>query len=191
MAFCTNCGFKLAENANFCTNCGARVLKLVSPPPVVSSVRVSGPAPAPAKKGELKRINLRVHGTSFRQADIESLLINTEAYGARELKEMYDDYELIQLDIFKESPVTLEPEPTNEYDPNAVKVLIAGVMVGYIGKNNCAACKRRLEAGKIKRITAEVVGGNCAKIYPTDSGGRRIEYFYKKPIVNINYWYSE
>ena len=34
---------------------------------------------------------------------------------------------------------TLEPEPTNEFDPTAVKVVVEGVQVGYIPKFDSAA----------------------------------------------------
>lgn len=37
--------------------------------------------------------------------------------------------------------VTLEPEPTNEYDPNAIKVWYNGVHLGYIPKKMTEAIK--------------------------------------------------
>lgn len=179
MAFCTNCGAKLRDGANFCVMCG-------------KPVRTAVPPKAPAqKKPELKNVHLRVHGTSYQEENIKSLLMYSDDYSAKELKDMYDDYELIQFDQFKKSPVTLVPEPNNEYDPNAVKVLINGIHVGYIGKTYCAACKRRLEAGKIKRIIVDIIGGECAKIYPTETGGRHLERFYKQPYIMLDYWYEE
>ena len=41
------------------------------------------------------------------------------------------------LDQFREviyGTAILEPEPTNEFDPTAVKVLVEGIQVGYIPK---------------------------------------------------------
>lgn len=35
----------------------------------------------------------------------------------------------------------LVPEPTNKYDANAVKVLVEGRLVGYLGRPNAAACR--------------------------------------------------
>ena len=49
MAFCTNCGAKLADDAKFCTECGAKVEPLPSEPvtePVTTPASVSGAAPA-------------------------------------------------------------------------------------------------------------------------------------------------
>ena len=182
MAFCTNCGAKLINQANFCTKCGARVRKLVTPP-------IASPVAAPKPEG--KKIHMRVHGTSYHEEEIQTLLIYTDEYSAKELKDLYDDYELIQFDHFKDDEVTLVPEPDNQYDPNAVKVIVCGRFVGYIAKNYCATCKRRLEAGKITRIEVEIIGGNCAKIYPTDAGGRHVERFYKQPYIMLDYWYNE
>ena len=53
MAFCTNCGAKLADDAKFCTECGAKVEPLPSEPvtepvtePATTPASASGAAPA-------------------------------------------------------------------------------------------------------------------------------------------------
>ena len=49
MAFCTNCGAKLADDAKFCTECGAKVEPLPSEPvtePVTTPASASDAAPA-------------------------------------------------------------------------------------------------------------------------------------------------
>ena len=43
MAFCTNCGAKLADNAKFCTECGAKVERVPSEPAVTPTAPVSDP----------------------------------------------------------------------------------------------------------------------------------------------------
>ena len=181
MPFCTNCGASLRDNANFCVMCGQKVKKLIGVPT------------APKQKtNNVKNIHLRVHGTSYHEEEINSLIKWSEDLSAKEIKDEYDDYELIQFDHFKEFPVQLVSEPDNQYDPNAVKVMIDGVHVGYIGKTYCAACKRRLDAGQITKISVEIIGGNCAKIYPDESTNRRrVERFYKQPYIMLDYWYNE
>lgn len=43
----------------------------------------------------------------------------------------------------------LEPEPTNEFDPTAVKVVVEGVQVGYIPKFDSPAVTQKIqESGK-------------------------------------------
>ena len=39
----------------------------------------------------------------------------------------------------------LEPEPTNEFDPTAVKVVVEGVQVGYIAKFDSAVVTKMIE----------------------------------------------
>ena len=49
MAFCTNCGAKLADDAKFCTECGAKVEPCRPEPvtePVTTPASASGAAPA-------------------------------------------------------------------------------------------------------------------------------------------------
>ena len=49
MAFCTNCGAKLADDAKFCTECGAKVEPLPIEPatePVTTPASASDAAPA-------------------------------------------------------------------------------------------------------------------------------------------------
>lgn len=53
----------------------------------------------------------------------------------------------------KALPVTLVPEPNNPYDPNAVRIEVAGILIGYIPKN---ACKKVLEYIKTNRIMSAV-----------------------------------
>lgn len=49
MAFCTNCGHKLDDGANFsfCPNCGAPIVKIPGAAPAPAPVPVPTPAPAP------------------------------------------------------------------------------------------------------------------------------------------------
>jgi hypothetical protein len=58
-------------------------------------------------------------------------------------------------DILQEGTIlTLEPEPTNEYDPNAVKILYAEhpeeqpIMLGYVPMKISSEIVAKLEAGR-------------------------------------------
>lgn len=42
-------------------------------------------------------------------------------------------------------PVTLEPEPFNEHDPNAIKVIARGEFIGYLQKNMAVFLAARLD----------------------------------------------
>ena len=51
---------------------------------------------------------------------------------------------------------TLEPEPTNEFDPTAVIVVVEGVQVGYIPKFDSAAVTQMIEKSGKKEMRVPV-----------------------------------
>ena len=54
---------------------------------------------------------------------------------------------------------TLEPEPTNEFDPTAVKVVVEGVQVGYIPRFDSAAVTKMIQvSGKNPYEVAAKIG---------------------------------
>lgn len=102
-----------------------------------------------------------IAGTSYRQKQIKELGEENLDYGMSkaEIVEyfMYDE-KIYQLSFSPDS-VVLEEEPDNEHDPNAIKVLIDNVHVGYIKKENCLHVKNLINECKIKSISADVHGG--------------------------------
>lgn len=51
-------------------------------------------------------------------------------------------------------------EPNNEYDKNAIKVMIKGMgTVGYVPKNINVFFAKMLENNEIKEVTATICGG--------------------------------
>lgn len=53
----------------------------------------------------------------------------------------------------------LEPEPDNQYDPNAVKVLIDDLHVGYIKSGSCTHILNIMSQNRIEKIDFEIGGG--------------------------------
>lgn len=47
---------------------------------------------------------------------------------------------------------TLEPEPANRHDPNAVKILHDGMHLGYVPRDLSADVARLIAAGRIERV---------------------------------------
>ena len=66
---------------------------------------------------------------------------------------------------FPKLEATLQPEPGNKHDPNAIKVFVRGIHVGYIRRTDCPEIKAMLDAGRIRRIQASVRGGDSRMIY--------------------------
>ena len=64
-----------------------------------------------------------------------------------------------------ETEAVLEPEPDNPYDPNAIRVLVHGNLVGYLSREDAAAYRpgllRLMEASPTGRVAleAQIVGG--------------------------------
>ena len=116
---------------------------------------------------QYKTENHHVTGTSYRQTEIESLGEDNPIYeySKRELiDEGYEDEKVYYYD-FNPYTVELIEEPDNKFDPNAVKVVIDSVHVGYIKKGSCTHVKNLLKSGRIAKIDAEIHGGKYKILY--------------------------
>ena len=57
------------------------------------------------------------------------------------------------LDLFKDDyAVELVEEPSNKYDPNAIKVIVDGQHIGYIPAKKCVKVKGILHGKNVKEI---------------------------------------
>jgi hypothetical protein len=73
--------------------------------------------------------NYGVVGESFQRDHLMALIRAHKAFATGEIL----------------ATAVLEPEPTNPFDPTAVKVVIEGVQVGYIAKFDSAAVTKMIE----------------------------------------------
>jgi imidazole glycerol phosphate synthase subunit HisF len=73
--------------------------------------------------------NYEVVGESFQRDHLMALIRSHKAFSTGEIL----------------ATAILEPEPTNPFDPTAVKVVIEGVQVGYIAKFDSAAVTKMIE----------------------------------------------
>lgn len=136
---------------------------------IVDSVRAyrdiskSGPS-------ESNPIELSVAGTYYRKDDIASILNKNRLYNAG--NDIFIDKAKENKRIYKynrrETNAVLVPEPTNEHDHNAIKVVIDNVHVGYIPADQCLEIKKVMN--KISNITAVIYGGDykyhsCDSVY--------------------------
>jgi len=121
------------------------------------------PAPAPdPEKPLFKKYAFKVAGISRRQKDIASkLLLENSDF----LLSKSDLVEIGAVDerIYKYSPIELDaelvPEPDNPRDPNAIKVLVDGVQIGYVPADKTGKAKSLLEKKQIHAITSAFYGG--------------------------------
>lgn len=56
-------------------------------------------------------------------------------------------------------PATLVPEPENPYDPNAIKVMVGDILIGYIPKGKTAEVKNLMDEGRLLNVSYEITGG--------------------------------
>lgn len=117
--------------------------------------------PKPAEPAQPEGTTYLVAGVSFREQDILEMADESDEY-AWSKKEIIDEgYTNDKLWRYYWDPkkVELVPEPDNQYDPNAVKVMVDGVHIGYIKKGSCKHVLRLLAEDQIRRITCTIGGG--------------------------------
>lgn len=110
---------------------------------------------------EIVKEEYSVAGVAHRQHDIADLLAINPDYQMSKNKLIDAGYAGRTVYKFKlaEMNAALQPEPENIHDPNAVKVMLAGVHVGYIPAVNAPIVKRQLAAGRITEVVATIGGG--------------------------------
>lgn len=124
--------------------------------PTLAAPATKAPKPAPKKVKTYK-----VAGVSYRLKNIMELASENDEYS-------YSKKELIESELtgqriwkydFCANKVGLVPEPDNPQDPNAIKVIIDGLHVGYIKAGSCAHLLKVLSEERLGKIEAIVGGG--------------------------------
>lgn len=165
--FCPGCGRPINNTYdNFCGSCGfnfsAAIAELES--------HLQSKNQSSEKISFSTKESHKVAGTSYRQSAIKSLGFENDDYSLskRDLEDSCSEYEKIYQFEFFPSNVQLVEEPENEYDPNAIKVVIDGVHVGYIKKGSCSHVKKLINENKILSISADISGGKYKMLVPND-----------------------
>ncbi len=140
--------------------------------PIVNNTVSVSNADAPAKTEKH-----HVAGVTHYMDNIMELAEENPDYdmSKKEIVDACMDGQRIYQYYYHADKVELVPESTNEYDPNAIKVILDEVHVGYIKKGSCAHIKKLLSNGSIKSITADLVGGRYKAVYENDEDDGRYE----------------
>lgn len=107
-----------------------------------------------------------VAGITYRQDAIKQLGYENDEYDytKREIIDAgLEDEKIYQIE-FDTGVTVLEPEPDNPHDPNAVKVVVDGVHVGYIKKVDCTHVKSLILDGRVQKIRSEIHGGKYKRV---------------------------
>ncbi len=121
-----------------------------------------------AEKNDTKE-TIKVVGTSFYKDKIEELGDENDNYTLTKkgiIDAGLEDERIYQYD-FCPGKVELVPDPENEHDKNAIKVIVGGYQIGHIPAAKCAHVLGLLTANKIRKVDAEIYGGNY-KYYDSD-----------------------
>lgn len=117
-------------------------------------------AEAPRSR-ELKEETFFATGVCYYLNNIKKLACKNEDWG-KNLSSLKSEGKL-QKRIYHykyiNKPVKLIPEPTNKHDKNAVQIVIAGELVGYIRAEEAPHIKHILSKCEVKYISAFISGG--------------------------------
>lgn len=119
----------------------------------------------------------RVAGTSYRQDALRQIVYENEDYNMSK-KQLIDadlsDDRIYEFDYHSKN-VELVPEPDNEHDPNAIKVLTNGVHIGYIEASKTSTVRDLIDSGKIDHMSVIAEGGRYKYVTEDDDGDYRLE----------------
>ena len=133
----------------------------------------------PVKAPEPKVVTHKVAGTSYRQDAIRSLGKKNPDYALskRRMFKRWPYGVTVYEYNFQPKKAKLVPEPDNPYDPNAIKVMIDGVHVGYIKAGSCAHILRLISEKRIAKIEPHIIGGKYKELYSEDIDAQRLADF--------------
>lgn len=129
--------------------------------PITAAAEQHAPAEVSAPPAPTNEESHKVAGLSFREDAIAELQCENVDYSCskRELVDMGMIWERIYKYDFYPIKTELIPEPDNEADPNAIKVVVDDQHIGYIKKGSCAHIRKLLNSGSIEKIDIEIGGG--------------------------------
>ena len=111
---------------------------------------------------------VNISGVSYYSSNINKLAVSNKDYRSKPATIINngDAGKKIYKYTYVNKPVKLELEPTNPHDKNAIKILIAGELVGYVAASDCNHIKDVLENHDVKYISAFIGGGDYKVVSP-------------------------
>lgn len=129
------------------------------------------------KLAERVKYTFKVAGTSYRTDAIEDMLNEDCDYGESKsyLKENYIDGDRIwqHLPEYRDD-VALVDEPENEHDPNAIRVEVGGIHIGYVKRGSTSRVRNLLKKDGV-RVKIDIGGGPYKELYEDEDGKIQIE----------------
>ena len=120
-----------------------------------------------------KTIKHKVAGVSHYMDNILSFAIPNPQYNLTKKEMIASGLNIVYEYKFKFERISLIPEPTNPYDPNAIKVMIDEKQVGYIKKGSCKHILNLISGNRIVNIDPLIGGGNYKELIPDGIDGEK------------------
>ena len=115
-----------------------------------------------ADKPLYKKYTFKVAGISRRQRDITNELLSENYEYSQSKKELVDSG-MLDIRIYKYDPAVMDAslvfEPDNPKDPNAIKVMVKDIQIGYVPAEKTSAVKKLLDSKQIHSVDCEFYGG--------------------------------
>lgn len=136
------------------------------------------PDPQPVKKEPApiqKTIKGKCHnvaGVKYYEANILKMAVENPDYflSDKEIIKKRLGCERIYQYKFSANKAELLPDTSNPHDPNAVKVMVDNLHVGYIKAGSCKQILKLLANDNIERIDAEIYGGAYKQLICDEKG---------------------
>lgn len=115
-----------------------------------------------------KTTRFKVAGIQYYEKDFfDKLAYENDDFDLKpsELADIYDIGDRIYQYCFNDVNAALVPETDNEADPNAVRVDVNGVKVGYIKRGACSQVKNLLNSPDFVDVKVIMGGGKYKRLY--------------------------
>lgn len=118
-----------------------------------------------------------VAGTSYRADAIQTLGKENDDYNLTK-KELIDaglEDKAVYKYYFPLQNSLLLPETDNPHDPNAIKVIVGGVHIGYVKAGSCAHVRNLLNSDKVSSYGVDIKGGPYKRVYEDEDGKYQLD----------------
>lgn len=136
-----------------------------------------------------KREKIKITGVGHYADNIKSLMFENDEYSwsNKDLLDVYIEGDDIPEYTSTATHVELIPEPDNQYDPNAIRVEIEGVKVGYVKRGSCSHVKNLLNSPNFKYVMIDkFIYGNVKHVYSDENDNDYIDVReYDSPVVHL------
>lgn len=166
---------------------------------VLKTGNVNPPQPEQATKdpdpatSETKTHMHKIAGVTQYEKNILKLAIENPEY--RLNKKEIISRGLCETSIYqyKFSPEHTEliPEPTNQYDPNAIMVVIDGEHVGYIKAGSCSRILKLIKENRIEKVESKITGGAYKTVNRWGDGKNDFEMEKERTNYGIKIYITE